>query len=366
MYRLIRPILFRLDPESVHEVTKTLLKLGQPMPGKTWAWEALWTPREDRPVELWGMHFRNPVGIAAGFDKNAELVPFLRSVGFGFVEIGTVTLLPQPGNPKPRLFRYPRQKALVNRLGFNNEGTDAVAKRLERWGRKYEGREARGEGRAALDVPLFVNIGKNKDVPLDEAPAAYRETYRRLAPLADAVVVNVSSPNTPNLRDLQRPESLVEILTMLRAERTSTTFRRTGQHPILVKLAPDLDDTGLREIVDACRLNAEGIIATNTTIDHSALVGERDETGGLSGRPLFGPSTEGLRKIREQVGPDYPLVGVGGVFTAADLKAKLAAGADLVQAYTGFIYEGPGFVKKVLGSLPSPRQQSRAKQRLSS
>ncbi len=349
MYHLVRPILFRLDPERVHEATKFLLKIGQPVPGKTWAWEALWTSRVERPVELWGMHFRNPVGIAAGFDKNAELVPFLRTVGFGFIEVGTVTLHPQPGNPKPRLFRYPRQQALVNRLGFNNEGADAVAKRLERWDRKFERRGARGERRGPLDVPLFVNIGKNKDVPLDQAPTAYRETYRRLAPLADAVVVNVSSPNTPNLRDLQRPESLIEILTMLREERSAATFRRTGEHPILVKLAPDLDDAQLRETVDAVHGIADGLIATNTTIDHSALAGETDETGGLSGRPLFDRSTEVLRKIREQVGPDYPLIGVGGIFTAADLEAKLSAGANLVQAYTGFIYEGPGFVRKLLG-----------------
>ena len=311
----------------------------------------------ERAVELWGMRFRNPVGIAAGFDKNAELVPFLRSVGFGFIEVGTVTLHPQPGNPKPRLFRYPRQRALVNRLGFNNEGADAVALRLERWHRKY-GERGTGNGqRGALDTPLFVNIGKNRDVPLEAAPAAYRETYRKLATLADAVVVNVSSPNTPNLRDLQRPESLVEILTMLRDERESLSFRRTGQHPILVKLASDLDDDQLREIVDAVRESADGLIATNTTIDHTAIAGERDETGGLSGRPLFRRSTEVLLKLREQVGPDYPLIGVGGVFTAADVEAKLAAGADLVQAYTGFIYEGPGFVRKLLGSMSENREQ---------
>lgn len=351
MYRLIRPILFRLDPETVHELTKTLLKIGQPVPGKTWAWEKIWTPQIERPVELWGMRFRNSVGIAAGFDKNAELVPFLRAAGFGFIEVGTVTLRPQPGNPKPRLFRYPRQQALVNRLGFNNDGADAVAKRLDRWDRKYGNREpktGKGAGRRALDVPLFVNIGKNKDVPLEEAPGVYREAYGKLAPFADAVVVNVSSPNTPNLRDLQRPESLVEILSLLRNEREATGFRRIGQHPILVKLAPDLDDGQLREIVDVCRENAEGIIATNTTIDHSALVGEREETGGLSGKPLLERSTEVLRKIRGQVGAEYPLIGVGGVFTADDLKAKLTAGANLVQAYTGFIYQGPGFVKKVM------------------
>lgn len=345
MYELLRSILFRLDAERVHELATFLLKAGQPMPGKVWGWTKLWTPRQERPAEVWGMRFRNPIGIAAGFDKNAALVPFLRSAGFGFIEVGTVTLQPQPGNPKPRLFRYPRQQALVNRLGFNNQGADAVAGRLERWHRKLADSE---EGAGPLDVPLFVNIGKNKDVPLEEAPAAYRETYRRLAPLADAVVVNVSSPNTPSLRDLQRPESLVEIVTLLRREREQLRFRRTGQHPILVKLAPDLDDAQLGEIVDAVRSVAEGLIATNTTIDHAALEGERDETGGLSGRPLFARSTEVLRRIRERVGPDYPLIGVGGVFTAADMEAKLAAGANLVQAYTGFIYEGPGFVKKVL------------------
>lgn len=348
IYRLIRPILFRLDAERAHELTSRMLKLLQMIPGKMWGFDLMWGPTRELPTEIWGMRFRNPVGIAAGFDKNAELVPFLRAIGFGFVEVGTVTLHPQPGNPKPRLFRYPRQRALVNRLGFNNEGSDAVARRLERWNRRFGGRSTANGERGALDVPLFVNIGKNRDVPLEEAAAAYRETYRRLAPLADAVVVNVSSPNTPNLRDLQRPESLGEILTMLRADRESIEFRRRGEHPILVKLAPDLDDRQLREIVDGCLESADGIIATNTTIDHGSLGGEEDETGGLSGRPLFERSNEILRSIREQAGADYPLIGVGGVFTDEDFGAKLDAGANLVQAYTGFIYRGPAFVKMLL------------------
>jgi dihydroorotate dehydrogenase len=343
IYRLVRSLLFRLDAELAHELTSRTLRIVQALPGAVRTSERIWAPGAGDERRLWGIRFRNPLGIAAGFDKNARLVPFLRALGFGFVEVGTVTLHPQPGNPKPRLFRYPRQQALVNRLGFNNDGALAVKRRLERWHRRTE---RRGEDW----LPLLVNIGRNRDVEAAEAPDRYLDTYRLLAPLADGVVVNVSSPNTPTLRELQQPVHLRAILERLRGERSAMRFRSLGTHPILVKIAPDIDRAQLHEIVEVCREMADGIVATNTTVDHAALAGETDETGGLSGRPLLERSTTVLREIRSLVGPRYPLVGVGGVFTAADFQAKIDAGADLVQAYTGFVYEGPGFVRQILDS----------------
>jgi dihydroorotate dehydrogenase len=247
-------------------------------------------------------------------------MPFLAALGFGFIEVGTVTLRPQAGNPKPRMFRYPEQKALINRLGFNNDGVDAVAERLSHWHRS---------------VPLFVNIGKNRDVPLEGAIEAYVQCYRRVAPHADATVLNLSSPNTPGLRDLQRPEHLAELLRAIRAVRCG---------PVLVKIAPDLDDAQIHEIADLCRYQADGMICTNTTLDR--LPG-MSEAGGLSGQPLMSKSTSVLAKVRECVGSDYPLIGVGGIFTAADVGAKMAAGADLVQVYTGFVYEGPLLARRL-------------------
>jgi len=271
-------------------------------------------------TQFLGMTFRSPVGIAAGFDKNARMMPFLAAIGFGFIEVGTVTLRPQPGNPRPRMFRYPAHRALINRMGFNNDGADAVAARLKAWERT---------------VPTFVNVGKNKDVPLEAATEAYVECYRRVAPHADATVLNLSSPNTPGLRDLQRPEHLEQLLNAVRSVRSG---------PILIKIAPDLDETQLAEICEVCVRLADGMVCTNTTIDR--LPG-MNEAGGLSGRPLLEKSTAILASVRRLTGPSYPLIGVGGVFTPADVRTKLAAGANLVQVYTSFIYEGPGLAKKL-------------------
>jgi dihydroorotate dehydrogenase len=264
---------------------------------------------------LLGLTFRSPIGIAAGFDKNGLLMPMLAALGFGFVEVGTVTLRPQPGNPRPRLFRYPKNRALINRLGFNNDGADAVAERLKSW---------------IPTVPLFVNIGKNRDVAIDAAADDYGSCAMKLAPYADAVVVNLSSPNTPSLRELQRPEHLERILSAV--------------GPALVKIAPDVDDTMLSEICDVCAKRARGMICTNTTI---ARPFPSNESGGLSGAPLMQPSTSILANVRKRVGPNYPLIGVGGVFTVDDVRAKFAAGADLVQVYTGFVYEGPLMAKQL-------------------
>ncbi|HEX7154941.1 MAG TPA: quinone-dependent dihydroorotate dehydrogenase [Thermoanaerobaculia bacterium] len=320
IYPLLRRLLFRLDPEHAHEFATEQIERLQEIP---LALRLIAATHRIPPIaskQLLGMTFRSLIGIGAGFDKNAVMMPFLAAIGFGFVEVGTVTLRPQPGNPRPRMFRYPEHRALINRMGFNNDGADAVAARLKSWDRI---------------VPTFVNVGKNKDVPLEGATEAYVECYRRVAPFADAAVLNLSSPNTPGLRDLQRPEHLEQLLNAVRSVRSG---------PILIKIAPDLDDTQLREICDVCVRLADGMVCTNTTLDR--LPG-MNEAGGLSGRPLLEKSTSILTKVRQHVGKNYPLVGVGGVFTPEDVRTKLAAGADLVQVYTSFIYEGPGIAKRL-------------------
>ena len=313
MYRLMRRLLFRMQAEEAHEWTAGQIEHLQQIPLAMRAVERLCRPAS-QPRELLGLTFRSPIGIAGGFDKNATMMPFLAALGFGFVEVGTVTLRAQPGNPKPRLFRLPDERALINRMGFNNDGADAVAARLRAFERS---------------VPVFVNVGKNRDVPLEGAVEAYVECYRRVAPHADAAVLNLSSPNTPGLRDLQRPEHLEALLGAVRSVRVG---------PVLIKIAPDLDDAQIAEICAVCVRLADGMICTNTT----AVDG-----GGLSGAPLLSKSTEVLRKVRARVGAGYPLIGVGGIFTADDVRAKMSAGADLVQIYTSFVYEGPLIAKRL-------------------
>jgi dihydroorotate dehydrogenase len=310
MYRLMRELLFRLEAEEAHEFTTRQMMALQEIPIVMRAIERIC--RAENPRTLFGLHFRTPIGIAAGFDKNAQLMPFLAALGFGFVEVGTVTLRPQPGNPRPRLFR--RAEALINRMGFNNDGADAIASRLREWERT---------------VPLFVNVGKNRDVPLEGAVENYVECYRRVAPHADAAVLNLSSPNTPGLRDLQKPEHLLALLEAVRSVRSG---------PILIKIAPDLDDAQIAEICEICARLADGMICTNTT---------SVEGGGLSGKPLLRKSTDVLAKVRAHVGAEYPLIGVGGVFTKDDVREKIAAGANLVQLYTSLIYEGPMIAKRL-------------------
>lgn len=323
---MIHRLLLRLDPETAHDLAISGMRALQP-----------WMPVrriEVKPKQLWGLTFRNPLGIAAGFDKNAVVIPFLQSLGFGFIEVGTVTLRPQPGNPRPRIWRYPEQQALVNRLGFNNDGAHIIARRLAAI-RKRE-------------VPVFINIGKNRDVAIDQAEDHYRSCYRIVAPVADGVVVNVSSPNTPGLRDLQRPEQLERILVALGEVRSELA---TDQ-PILVKIAPDLSLAQLREIAEVCTRNIDGMVATNTTVSRAAGIGF-DHEGGLSGTPLFAPSTELLDQLRKMVGPRFPLIGVGGIMSADDARTKLETGADLIQVYTGFVYGGMNFPRSVLRALGS-------------
>jgi dihydroorotate dehydrogenase len=319
IYKLLRRALFALDPEDAHEWTSAQMERLQRIPIVLRAIERICRPIS-KPRTLFGLTFRSPIGIAGGFDKNATLMPFLAALGFGFLEVGTVTLKPQPGNPRPRLFRYPRENALINRMGFNNDGADAVAARLKA---------------SPRTIPVLVNVGKNRDVPLEGAVEAYVECYRRVAPYADAAVLNLSSPNTPGLRDLQRPEHLEVLLNAVRDVRSG---------PVLIKIAPDLDESQVAEIADVCVKLADGMICTNTTLDR--LPG-MNEAGGLSGEPLMAKSTSVLAQVRKRVGPEYPLIGVGGVFTPADVRAKMSAGADLVQIYTSFIYEGPMIAKRL-------------------
>lgn len=320
IYSLLRRALFHLDAEEAHEFAAGQMEALQTIPIALRAIETICRPPASASRELWGLRFPSAIGIAGGFDKNATMMPFLAALGFGFIEVGTVTLRPQSGNPKPRLFRYPSDKALINRMGFNNDGVDAVAARLKNWDRR---------------VPTFINVGKNRDVPIEGATESYVECYRRVAPYADAAVLNLSSPNTPGLRDLQRPEHLEQLLNAIRTVRCG---------PVLIKIAPDLDPTQIAEISDVCVKLADGMICTNTTLDRKPGM---NEAGGLSGAPLMDKSTDVLAQVRKRVGPDYPLIGVGGVFTVDDVKAKLAAGANLVQLYTSFIYEGPLIARKL-------------------
>ena len=324
IYRALRSLLFRVEAEEAHEFTARQIEALQQIPLVMRVIASICRPPKTAARELLGLRFPSPVGIAAGFDKNATMMPMLASLGFGFVEVGTVTLRPQPGNPRPRLFRYPEQRALINRMGFNNDGADVVAERLQRWDRS---------------VPLFVNVGKNRDVPMEAAADAYAECYRRVAHHADAAVLNLSSPNTPGLRDLQKPEQLEQLLHAVGSVRAG---------PILIKIAPDLEDAQIAEICDVCVRGADGMICTNTTVDR--LPG-MNEAGGLSGTPLFAKSTGVLRKVRDRVGPKYPLIGVGGISTADDVRMKIEAGADLVQVYTSFIYEGPALPSRLARSL---------------
>ncbi|MBK5258309.1 MAG: quinone-dependent dihydroorotate dehydrogenase [Thermoanaerobaculia bacterium] len=333
MYPLIRSLLFRLDPEAAHEFAANQMQALQRLPFALRVVERFSRAPESAGRDFFGLHFPSPIGIAAGFDKNAVMIPMLAGLGFGFVEVGTVTLHPQSGNPKPRLFRYPEHRALINRMGFNNDGADAVAVRLKAW------RKVRVAAGARRTPPIFVNVGKNRDVPLEAAADAYARCYERVAPHADAAVLNLSSPNTPGLRDLQRPEQLENLLNVVRSVKAG---------PILVKIAPDLDDVQIAEICEVCVRLADGMVCTNTTTDR--LPG-MTEAGGLSGAPLRAKSSEVLRKVRERVGAKYPLIGVGGIFTAGDVREKLAAGADLVQVYTGFIYEGPRMAARLAREL---------------
>lgn len=338
--RVLRPILFRFSPEAAHNMSIRALQIaGACAPGKSLL-RAVYHPGSRRPVKLWDLEFPNPVGIAAGMDKDALAVDGLFALGFGCVEVGTVTPLPQPGNPKPRLFRYPQHHAVVNRMGFNNAGAEAMARRLARW-RKETGTRAPGI--------LGVNLGKQKTTPLEEAADDYLKSFSILADYADYVAVNISSPNTPDLRKLQGSDYLGGILRTLNqanGERVSSGKRKI---PLLLKIAPDLDQAQVEGIVGTViDCSWDGIIATNTTIDRSAPFDKLESQGGLSGQPLRERSNTILRQVIQAAGGKLPVIGVGGIETADQMKEKLDAGASLVQVYTGFIYKGPGMVKGLI------------------
>jgi len=338
LYRLARPLLFRVDAEKMHEFAMRRLESWGRSERLTKVLRNRYFLEDTRlSQELWGLRFPNPVGIAAGFDKNARLVNTLPHLGFGFVEIGTVTSEPQSGNPKPRMFRLPQDQALINRLGFNNEGADTVAARLAKSGPHM--------------VPVGVNIGKARRVPNAEATADYLKTFDRLWPYGDYFVVNVSSPNTPGLRELQARESIEDIVSSLRA-RNAELARQQGARPrpLLVKVAPDIQPKALEELVEVAKSQRlDGIIATNTTTSRVGLKSKRDvqQEGGLSGAPLRERSTKVIRDIHALTEGRLPIIGVGGVLTADDAWEKLLAGASLVQLYTGFIYGGPATASRI-------------------
>ncbi len=336
MYKsLVRKILFQFDPEKIHHFSFSMIKgmMKLPfVPGITRSIFKIEDPILER--KLFGLTFKNPVGLAAGFDKNALLFDEFSNYGFGFIEVGTVTPKPQPGNPKKRIFRLKTDEALINRMGFNNDGVDVVVERLRN--RK-------------TDIIIGGNIGKNKVTPNESAIDDYLICFEKLFDVVDYFVVNVSSPNTPNLRALQDKEPLTELLQTLQNE----NIKKEKPKPILLKIAPDLTDSQLMDIIDIVNTTKiAGVIATNTTISREGLRSvHQNETGGLSGKPVKDRSTEVIRFLAEKSGKSFPIIGVGGIHSAEDAKEKLEAGADLVQLYTGFIYEGPGLVKKINKSL---------------
>lgn len=338
MYRfLVRPILFLLPPERAHHFTTQLLHTVLAVPGMRPLFRSLFCVKEERlNREVFGLKFPNPVGLAAGFDKDATMFRDLKELGFGFIEIGTVTPRPQPGNPQPRMFRLPDDSGLINRMGFNNNGVDHAVEMLK--------------GRPK-DLIIGGNIGKNKDTPNEKAVDDYLICFRALHPHVDYFVVNVSSPNTPGLRDLQDRGPLTAILSRLMEE--NRTF--AVQRPILLKIAPDLTDTQLDDIIAIqSDTGIHGIIATNTTINRDRLASKVEltkETGGLSGAPVRARSTEVIRYLHQKSSGMFPIIGVGGIDSPESAKEKLAAGATLVQVYTGFIYKGPGLVKEILNDL---------------
>jgi dihydroorotate dehydrogenase len=331
--KLIRPALFGLAPETAHELGIEALKIGLSAKFvQDFAAERFVPDESFGTLERFGLTFKNALGVAAGFDKNGRVVNQLAALGFGFVEVGTVTFEPQKGNEKPRLFRLPGDKALINRLGFNNDGTPRVVERLKK---------------IKPNCVLGVNIGKNKDVPNEEAIENYLQSFELAQAVADYIAVNVSSPNTPHLRELQRAENLEELLGELQKRNLELSAK-----PLLVKIAPDLMESEIEAIVDiAQRLNLAGIIATNTTISRENLKTKINEPGGLSGAPVREKSNAVIKKIYRYANGKLPVIGVGGVFTAHDAFEKIAAGACLVQAYTGFIYRGIGFARDVNSGL---------------
>ena len=341
IYRsLLRPILFRLPPETIHELALNSLRffLGSPTTRKYIAQRNTLSPFGK--LQRLGLTFANPLGLAAGFDKNGTAAQALAALGFGFIEVGSVTSEPQPGNPRPRLFRLPRDRALINRAGFNNCGAAQLAANVRRW---------------RPECILGVNVGKSRNVLIADAIPDYVASFEAIYGIADYIAINVSSPNTPKLRELQQPEMLTELLKSLQQRNDELAKRNSLRQPkpLLLKIAPDLSDSEVESIVDiATRLKITGLIATNTTISRYGLQTPSAEVeacgeGGLSGAPLRGRSNEVIALIYRLTRGEMPIIGVGGVFTAEDAWEKICAGASLIQLYTGFIYEGPGVARRI-------------------
>jgi dihydroorotate dehydrogenase len=330
--RLVKPLLFTLDAEAAHHFTISLLRQISRFDLALRALQRFHPP--SKPKTLFGLTFPNPVGLAAGLDKNAVALPAWAALGFGFIEIGTVTAMAQPGNPKPRIFRFPEQKALINRLGFNNDGADVIAKRLH---------EMRQTGRSPA-VPVGINIGKSRAAPLERATDDYLYSLRLLCDFADYITLNVSSPNTPGLRDLQEPAALSRLLHAIRNEPC------LAAKPVLVKISPDLSDAELEAVLAACEENEiAGIIATNTMLDHSSIPRGLDQEGGLSGAPLRQKSTALVRSITAN--STIPVIASGGIVDAESAREKFDAGAQLIQLYTGFVYRGPGLLWEIIKTM---------------
>jgi len=335
MYRIVRFFLFLFNPEFIHHITFKIIKIGGMIPGKMWSWRLIFRIKDTSlEREVFGLKFDNPVGLAAGFDKDAKLFDELASFGFGFIEIGTVTPLPQDGNPKPRLFRLKDDSGLINRMGFNNQGIEAVVARLRR---------------KKSDIIIGGNIGKNKVTPNEEAANDYEICFEKLFPYVDYFVVNVSSPNTPGLRDLQEKAPLTALLNRLQELNNTKESRK----PILLKIAPDLTNEQLDDIIEiVADTKIDGVVATNTTIDRSGLKTDKNKVdaignGGLSGKPVRARSTAVIKYLADKSNRAFPIIGVGGIHSAEDALEKLDAGATLLQVYTGFIYEGPALVKRI-------------------
>ena len=354
MYRLLRNILFFFPPEWVHYFSMNCLKLLCKIGFKKLI-AGIFQPKISVQKKVFDLSFSNPVGLGAGFDKNAKYLRELECLGFGFVEIGTVTPLPQAGNDKPRLFRLPKDKALINRMGFNNDGVKVVADRLRSWQLAVSSRQSQTGKLGTANCQLIIggNIGKNKITPNEDAWKDYEICFTALLPYVDYFVVNVSSPNTPGLRELQEKESLRKILTHLQI----INALQTQPKPLLLKIAPDLTQEQIDNVIDlAMEIKLDGLVATNTTISRSGLTTHDSRlttigAGGLSGLPLKQRSTEVVKYICQKTGGKIPVIASGGIFTAADAKEKIEAGASLVQVWTGFIYEGPKIVKRICNSL---------------
>jgi dihydroorotate dehydrogenase len=342
-YALARRFLFSLDPETAHELTLHALAGAQGTPLQL----AYGEERVDDPIKLAGLTFPNRVGLAAGLDKNARCIDGLGAIGFGFVEVGTVTPLAQPGNPKPRLFRLPQKQALINRLGFNNDGLDAFIANVK-CSTLYRRRQNAGANKTPRML-LGLNIGKNATTPIERAKDDYLAGLDGVYPYADYVAINISSPNTQNLRSLQSDEALDSLLGAL-AERREALSKQHGRlTPLFVKIAPDLDETQVSVIALALqRHGMDGVIATNTTLSRDAVQGQThaNEAGGLSGAPVLALSNRVITQLRSALGQGFPIMGVGGILSAEDAVSKIRAGADVVQIYTGLIYKGPALVKQ--------------------